>query len=71
MTRWLYPGHGEGVKTAAHVTLGSVATLCAGYNLCAFVLRRQPHLGVNAVAYSLLVALEVAQIRLHCERRCR
>jgi hypothetical protein len=43
--------------------------MCAAYNITAWYFRRDRHLRVNAIVYSLLVAWEVKQT-LHHLRAC-
>ena len=40
----------------------------AGYNIVAWHFRRQRHLGINAVVYSLAVAWEVKQTMHHFQK---
>lgn len=62
-------GHCEPEKAVVHAVLGGLAAVCTLYNAAAYVSRREPHLAVNTVTYALLVALEVAQVQRHRERR--
>jgi hypothetical protein len=62
----LRPGCYERTKAAAHVGLGLFAAVCCGYNIAAFILRKEKHLARNAVVYGALVALEAMQVRHHC-----
>jgi hypothetical protein len=61
-------GELEPVKLGVHATLGALAAVCTAYNAAAWLYRREPHLAVNAVAYGLLTALEVAQVERHAKR---
>jgi hypothetical protein len=61
----LLPGCLEPLKREVHRSLGILAGVCLAYNLAAFALRRSPHLGANAVAYALLLALEVQHVHNH------
>lgn len=61
----LRTGEAEGVKLGVHAALGVLAAVCTVYNSAAWLYRREPHLAVNAVAYGLLTALEVAQVERH------
>lgn len=61
----LRTGELEPVKLGVHAALGTLAAVCTLYNAAAYVYRREPHLAVNAVAYGLLTALEVAQVDRH------
>lgn len=58
-------GSDEIPKVAAHVLLGSVAAVCALYNVAAWLWRRERHLAINAVIYGALTALECYQIQRH------
>jgi hypothetical protein len=61
----LYVGQCESLKAAVHaVLMGSVA-LCALYNSAAWLRRRQPHLGINAVLYTGAVIWEYFHVRQH------
>lgn len=62
----LHCGERECLKTAVHAALGVLAGVCAIWNLCAYVARRERHLGVNTVLYLSIAALEVVQTRRHC-----
>jgi hypothetical protein len=61
----LQAGELEEVKAGVHVVLGVLAAVCTAYNAAAWLYRRESHLAVNAVAYGLLTALEVAQVDRH------
>lgn len=63
----LHPGQAEGLKVGWHKSLRGLAVGAAVYNGAAWLVRRESHLGINAVAYALLVALETAHIRHHQE----
>lgn len=63
------PGTSEATKGAVHGALFTLATLCAVYNGCAWLLRREPHLARNAAIYGALMAYEVVNVRHHCRRR--
>ncbi len=62
-------GEREGVKGAVHGAACLIAATMAGYNAIAWYFRREPHLKMNAVVYSLAVAWEAKQT-LHHLRRC-
>ena len=62
-------GELEGVKGAVHGTACLIAAAMAAYNAAAWCLRRERHLGMNAVVYTLAVGWEVKQT-LHHLRRC-
>lgn len=61
-------GESEAVKGAFHALGGIVAASMAAYNIAAWLYRRETHLGVNAVVYSLATAWEVKQTVHHLER---
>ena len=61
-------GEQESLKGAVHASACAIAMVMAVYNITAWHYRRQRHLGINAVVYSLLVAWEVKQTLHHLER---
>ena len=58
-------GESEVVKGAVHGAGVLLAGLMAIYNIAAWCFRREQHLGVNAVIYSLAVMWEVKQTSHH------
>jgi len=55
----------EELKLGVHgLTLG-LAVLCGVYNAAAWLTRREPHLAVNAVLYSALIAFEQRHVAHH------
>lgn len=62
-------GEQERVKGAVHALACMTAVAMAAYNITAWYYRRQRHLGINAVVYSLAVAWEVKQT-LHHVQKC-
>jgi hypothetical protein len=58
-------GNHEVVKCGVHGAAGVIAALCAAYNITAWCFRRDHHLRVNAVVYSLAVAWELKQTLHH------
>jgi len=58
-------GESEVVKGAVHAAGGVLAGLMAMYNIAAWCFRREQHLGINAVIYSLAVMWEVKQTAHH------
>ena len=58
-------GNHESVKCGVHGAAATLATLCAVYNITACCFRRDRHLRVNAVIYSLALAWEVKQTLHH------
>jgi len=61
-------GENEAVKGAVHAAGGVLAALMAAYNVTAFCYRRETHLAINAVVYTLAIAWEVKQTAHHLER---
>jgi len=61
-------GESEAMKGAVHALGGVLAATMAAYNIAAWCYRRERHLGVNAVVYSLAVLWEIKQTRHHFER---
>jgi len=66
-------GSHEQVKCGVHGALGVLVALCASYNATAWWFRRDRHLRVNAILYTLALAWEAKQTRHHLEAiaRCR
>ena len=58
-------GNHESVKCGVHGAVAALATLCAAYNIAACCYRRDRHLRVNAVIYTLAVAWEARQTLHH------
>jgi hypothetical protein len=67
--RWdvkvLDSGRCEPLKAAVHGVLLATAGVCAAYNTAAWLRRRQRHLAINAVIYSLAVVWERCHIAHH------
>ena len=65
-------GNHEAVKCAVHAAAGLLVGVCAAYNITASCFRRDRHLRVNAVVYSLAVAWELKQTihHLNATGRC-
>ena len=61
-------GENEAVKGAVHAAGCVLAGVMAAYNLAAWCYRREAHLGINAIVYSLAMAWEVKQTAHHFER---
>jgi hypothetical protein len=61
-------GESEALKGAVHALGGVLAATMAAYNIAAWYYRREPHLRVNAVVYSLAVLWEVKQTKHHFDR---
>lgn len=66
--RFCKSGESEALKGAVHALGGVLAATMAAYNVTAWCYRREPHLGINAVVYTLAVLWEIKQTRHHFER---
>ena len=55
----------EPMKAAVHGVLMATVAVCAAYNTAAWIKRRQPHLAINAVVYTVAVWWESCHIRHH------
>jgi hypothetical protein len=62
-------GNHEPLKCAVHGAAGVIAAMCAAYNITAACFRRDRHLKINSLVYSLAVAWELKQT-LHHLRKC-
>jgi hypothetical protein len=60
-------GNHEGVKCAVHAAAGILVAVCAAYNITASCFRRDRHLRVNAIVYTLAAAWELKQTLHHLE----
>lgn len=60
-------GNHEAVKCAVHAAAGVLVVACAAYNITASRFRRDRHLRVNAIIYSLAAAWEFKQTLHHFE----
>lgn len=60
-------GNHEGVKCAVHAAAGVLVGVCATYNITASFFRRDRHLRLNAIVYTLAVAWELKQTLHHLE----
>lgn len=58
-------GEHEVLKCGVHGVAGMIAGLMAAYNIAACCFRRDRHLKVNAVVYTLLVAYELKHTLHH------
>jgi hypothetical protein len=61
-------GESEVVKGAVHALGGVLAASMAAYNIAAWCYRRETHLGINAIVYTLAIFWEVKQTVHHLER---
>jgi hypothetical protein len=58
-------GNHEALKCGVHGAAGALAAIMAAYNIAACLYRRDVHLRVNAVVYTLALAWEVKQTLHH------
>ena len=58
-------GNHEILKCGVHGASGAIAALMAAYNIAACCFRRDMHLRVNSVVYTLLVGYELKQTMHH------
>jgi hypothetical protein len=58
-------GQHEFVKCGVHGAAGVILALCAVYNITACCFRRDRHLRINAVVYTLAVGWEIKQTLHH------
>ena len=65
----LHSGNCEPLKAGVHGVALVTAALCGVYNLSAWLVRRQPHLAVNAVLYSGVVVWEYQHVKHHIDAR--
>jgi hypothetical protein len=65
-------GNHESVKGGVHGAVGALVAVCAIYNVTAWWFRRERHLRVNAIVYTLATAWELKQTLHHVTalRRC-
>jgi len=61
-------GNCEGVKCGVHAAAAFIVSLCAVYNTTAWFYRRDPHLRLNAIVYTLAVAFELKQTLHHLKK---
>ena len=61
-------GNHERLKCGVHGAAGALACVMAAYNIAACCYRRDLHLRVNAVIYTLAIAWEVKQTLHHLQR---
>jgi hypothetical protein len=60
-------GNREELKLGVHAGALMLAALCGAYNAAAWLVRRERHLAVNAVVYTVLVVWEQQHISHHME----
>lgn len=61
-------GRHESLKCGVHAAALTLAAVMAAYNIAASCYRRDRHLRLNAVLYTLLIAWEIKQTLHHFER---
>jgi hypothetical protein len=61
-------GENEALKGVVHALGGVLAASMAAYNIAAWCYRRETHLGINAIVYTLAIVWEVKQTVHHLER---
>lgn len=64
-------GNHESVKCAVHGAAGVLLAACAAYNITAWWYRRDRHLKINAVVYTLAVVWETKQTLHHLTKGSR
>ena len=64
-------GRHEGIKGSVHGAAAVIAAVMAGYNIAAYFYRRDAHLRMNAIVYSLAVAWEIKQTLHHLDKTPR
>src|SRR5260221_13064449 len=62
-------GNCEDLKVGVHATALTLAVIMGAYNAAAWLLRRQTHLGVNTVMYSVLTIWEIEHVKHHWRAR--
>ena len=62
-------GNHEGLKGGVHGAAGVIAAVMAAYNIAACCFRRDRHLRINAVVYTLAVGWEIKQTLHHLKRQ--
>jgi hypothetical protein len=58
-------GNHEALKCGVHGAAGVIAAVMAAYNIAACCYRRDRHLRINAVVYTLAIAWEIKQTLHH------
>jgi len=61
-------GKHEALKGGVHGAAIAIAAVMAAYNIAACCFRRDPHLRINAVVYTLAVGWEIRQTLHHLKR---
>ena len=60
-------GNHEVLKSGVHGAAGAIAAVMAAYNIAACCFRRDRHLRLNAILYTLAVGWEIKQTLHHLE----
>lgn len=60
-------GNHEGVKCAVHAAAGLLVGVCAAYNITAACFRRDRHLRLNVIVYTIAAAWELKQTLHHLD----
>ena len=60
-------GNHEVLKCGVHGAAGVIATMMAAYNIAACCFRRDRHLRLNAIVYTLAVGYEIKQTLHHLQ----
>jgi hypothetical protein len=66
--RFCTSGESEAIKGAVHALGGVIAATMATYNVAAWWYRRESHLGINSIVYTLAIMWEMKQTAHHWER---
>ena len=66
--RFCRSGESEAIKGAVHALGGVLSASMAAYNIAAFCYRRERHLCLNSIIYTLAVIWEIKQTVHHMER---
>jgi hypothetical protein len=61
----LYCGNCEGLKLGVHATALGLSFVMGAYNAAAWLMRREPHLAINATLYAALAAWEQQHVAHH------
>lgn len=61
-------GNHEALKCAVHGAAGVISAMMAAYNIAACCYRRDRHLRINAVVYTLAIGWEIKQTLHHLNR---
>lgn len=59
----------EHAKALVHLAVIVPVSMCFGYNVMAWLGRRQPHLAINAVIYALALVWEGSHVAHHLRQR--